>query len=109
MAEPCPTRELWQEHLDGTLPPVEQAALTEHLDHCADCRKTLETLAGASDSLLALARKAGEKTAESTPALEQVLGQWQAPSTSETQTETGADRDDSLAFLAPAEKPGQLG
>src|SRR6516225_2275744 len=109
MSEPCPSHERWQEHLDGALPASEQAALTEHLDRCADCRHTLETLAGGSDSLLALARKAGEKTAEQTPALDQVLGQWQAPPSLETQAETAVYEDYSLAFLAPPTKAGQLG
>src|SRR5579864_9471261 len=108
MSEPCPTHERWQEHLDGTLPASEQAALTEHLDHCADCRKTLETLAGGSDSLLAVARVVGAKTAESTPALDQVLGQWQTASP-ETQAETAAPAEDSLSFLTPSDKPGHLG
>jgi len=109
MSEPCPSQERWREHLDGILPPSEQALLTEHLDHCADCRNTLETLAGGTDSLLAVARRAGEKTAESSPALEQVLGQWEAPATAETKAEVGGDQEDWLSFLSPSAKPGHLG
>src|SRR5437870_2225041 len=98
MSEPCPSPERWQEHLDGTLPPAEQAVLTEHLDHCVDCRKTLETLAGGSDSLLALARVAGDKTAATSPALDNVLDQWKGTQSPETQAESAADKDDSLSF-----------
>jgi serine/threonine protein kinase len=108
MSEPCPPLERWQEHLDGTLSVDEQAVLTEHLNGCADCRKTLETLAGGSDSLLDVARQAGAATDASTPALHDVLAKCQVPP-SETQAEPKGARDDSLSFLTASEKPGCLG
>jgi uncharacterized protein (TIGR03067 family) len=108
MSQPCPSQERWKEHLDGNLPADEEAVLTEHLDGCAACRKTLETLAGGSDSLLGVARLAGEATEPSTPALHEVLAQFQSP-TSETQAEPTGARDDSLAFLTPSVRPGFLG
>ena len=107
MAEPCPARDRWKEHLEGTLPADEQAALTEHLDGCAACRRTLETLAG-SDSLLDVARQAGEATEPATPALHQVMAQFQT-SGMETQAEARAARADALSFLQPSDKPGTLG
>src|SRR5205814_2252158 len=62
MAQTCPPPERWKEHLDGSLSVEEQAVLTEHLDGCPPCRKTLETLAAGGDSLLDVARQAGEVT-----------------------------------------------
>ncbi|MFO0965091.1 MAG: protein kinase [Gemmataceae bacterium] len=108
MAHSCPSAERWKEHLDGTLPAEEQALLAEHLEGCAACRKTLERLAGGGDSLLDVARHAGERTEEATPELDEVVAQFQAPA-SETQADPSARRDDSLAFLAPSDKPGVQG
>jgi uncharacterized protein (TIGR03067 family) len=108
MSQPCPSQERWKEHLDGNLPADEEAVLTEHLDGCAACRKTLETLAGGSDSLLGVARQAGEATEPSTPALHEVMAQFQLP-TSETQAGPTGAPDDSLAFLTPSVRPGFLG
>jgi serine/threonine-protein kinase len=108
MSQPCPPRERWKEHLDGNLPAADEAVLTEHLDGCATCRKTLETLAGGSDSLLGVARQAGDATDAATPALQEVLAQFQSP-TLETQAEPTGARDDSLAFLTPSVRPGFLG
>jgi serine/threonine protein kinase/formylglycine-generating enzyme required for sulfatase activity len=108
MSQPCPSQERWKEHLDGNLRADEEAVLTEHLDGCAACRKTLETLAGGSDSLLGVARQAGEATEPSTPALHEVLAQFQSPK-SETQAEPTGARDDSLAFLTASARPGFLG
>ncbi len=108
MIEPCPSRERWKEHLEGTLPADEQERLTAHLDHCASCRQALELLATEGESLLAAARQVREGTASPSPALQEVLQQWQAPPT-ETQAEPSLGRDDSLSFLVPSDKPGSLG
>jgi hypothetical protein len=108
MSERCPSQERWKEHLEGSLPLDEQLVLTEHLDGCAGCRKALEMLAGGSDSLLDVARRAGEATAASTPALHEVLAKFQTPP-SETQAEPASAPDDSLSFLTPSEKTGCLG
>jgi len=51
----------------------EQTLLMEHLDGCADCRKTLEILAGGSDSLLAVARQRMRPRMQSSPALNEVV------------------------------------
>lgn len=108
MPETCPSRERWQDHLIGSLPVDEEAMLTEHLDRCAACRETLETLASGGDSLLALARQAGAATDASSPALREVVGRFQA-SSEQTQAETTAAKNDVLAYLSPSEKPGSLG
>jgi WD40 repeat protein len=108
MSETCPSKERWQDHLNASLPADQDAVLTEHLDSCASCRKTLETLAGGSDSLLAVARQAGDATDASSPALKEIVAQFQAPS-EKTQAEPSGAKDESLAFLTPSEKPGCLG
>src|ERR1700704_3923942 len=108
MRETCPSKERWQEHLNGSLPADQDDVLTEHLDSCANCRRTLETLAGGGDSLLAVARQAGDATDASSPALKDVVAQFQAPS-EQTQAEAPNARDDSLTFLTPSEKPDCLG
>jgi uncharacterized protein (TIGR03067 family) len=108
MSETCPSKERWQEHLNASLPADQDAVLTEHLDSCASCRKTLETLAGGTDSLLDVARQAGEATDASSPALKEIVAQFQAPS-EPTQAEPSGAKDESLAFLTPSEKTGYLG
>lgn len=108
MSESCPTTERWKEHLEGSLPAGEQTSLTEHLDHCASCRHTLEMLAGGSESLLDVARQAKDAPKTASPALQGILEHWQGPPT-ETQAEPSVVGDDGLAFLTPSEKPGFLG
>src|SRR5258707_1335026 len=48
----CPTTERLRLLLDGAPPPSDQAALIGHLDHCDDCRRTLDDLAGVNPVLL---------------------------------------------------------
>jgi len=82
--------------LDEGLPEMEQAQLTDHLDTCASCRRTLERLA------------AGSRLWAELPQL--------APSAGETATvgilpQRGptAGQDHSLDFLGLSDAPGTLG
>jgi serine/threonine protein kinase len=100
----CPPAERWKAHLDGTLPPPEQPALTAHLDECAACQKTLEQLAAGGDSLLDVARQVGSENgpASATPhALPDNATQADA---AQVAWDHGA-----LDFLAPPTKPEHLG
>jgi uncharacterized protein (TIGR03067 family) len=108
MSETCPPQERWKQHLDGTLPAEQQALLTAHLDQCGDCRQTLEMLAVGGDSLLDVARQAGDRTEASSPALDEVLEKCRAPSV-ETQADPVCSADESLSFLSPSSKPGHIG
>jgi serine/threonine protein kinase len=42
----CPTADLWELFLEGTLAEADQARLAGHLDTCTRCRKIVESLAG---------------------------------------------------------------
>jgi Protein kinase domain/3-keto-disaccharide hydrolase/Putative zinc-finger len=100
----CPSAERWKAHLDGTLPPQEQPALTAHLDECAACQKTLEQLAAGGDSLLDVARQVGSENEPQgvTPhALPENATQADA-------AKVAWDRG-VLDFLAPPSKPEHLG
>src|SRR6516225_9363113 len=48
----CPTADTLRLLLNGASPPSDQPALIAHLDHCDDCRRTLDDLAGMSPALL---------------------------------------------------------
>ncbi len=48
---PCPPESRLRQLLFGP-PTADQAELVHHLDHCADCRRTLERLTGATPALL---------------------------------------------------------
>jgi eukaryotic-like serine/threonine-protein kinase len=113
----CLTPALMREHLKGTLSAHEQRQVIAHLDTCAICRESLERLASEGDALLAVARDIGREPA---------VGAWSghhapAPghdtpahpglaSTPDAHVEGRGEADTvSLDFLAPAEKPGELG
>src|SRR5262245_19274029 len=100
----CPTAERWKAHLDGTLPPEEQSALTAHLDECAACQKTQEQLAAGGDSLLDVARQVGSGNGP------QSVTPHAFPDDA-TQADTAKIASDpgDLDFLAPPTKPEHLG
>jgi hypothetical protein len=105
IAQSCPTADRWQAHLKGELPAVEQAELTAHLDACAACQQTIDTLAVAADSLLAVARRVGQEAATHETALEGAIRAAQAHTEAEPTPPTG----NHFAYLDPPTAPGQLG
>jgi WD40 repeat protein len=110
----CPEPARLQELLQGGLSGAEQAELTAHLDHCADCQGALERLA-AGRSVRAGALPPGPAPAPDSafwPALRQIEREVRAGSNSAwapTRAEAEAGPDVSLDFLAPAELAGSLG
>src|SRR5687768_12528226 len=97
---PCPTEADLRNLVAGNATPVEQTALAEHLDGCADCRSVLDRLAGSPDSWGHVA----EAHAAADPALAKVMDDLQ-----KTSAEPRSAGDGDLDFLDPPEKPGQLG
>src|SRR5438128_8053702 len=55
MTTSCPPLDQLRESLGGSSPAGEQTELIAHLDECAACQRTLETLAGATPTLLSAA------------------------------------------------------
>jgi serine/threonine-protein kinase len=105
---PCPDSARWEDFLDGELPADERTRLGEHLDGCAACQQTLEGLTAAGADWAAAAR-ALETPPDSDPllrgAMEELKGEGRSTEAPARQT-AGAP---ALSFLAPPEKPGQLG
>src|SRR5262245_50615657 len=99
-----PTAERWKAHLDGTLPPEEQTALTAHLDECAACQKTLEQLAAGGDSLLDVARQVGSGNGPGS-----VTPHTFPDDATQADTAKIASDPGDLDFLAPPTKPDHLG
>jgi hypothetical protein len=100
----CPDPARWQELLAGRLPDAEQSALGGHLETCGRCQQTLEGLAaGRADWGAAAEHLRGGPTGEE-PALRRALADLVAEA---GPADPGVEP--SLDFLAPPEKPGQLG
>jgi len=82
--------------LDEGLPEMEQAQLTDHLDHCASCRRTLERLA------------AGSRLWAELPQLVPPAGE-SATVGITSQTARTSEPDHALDFLGLSDAPGTLG
>jgi serine/threonine-protein kinase len=105
---PCPDRDRLASLLVGALPDAERGPLTEHVEACASCQKTLELLAGTSHD--ESARRLADPPAPPEPALQQVMRDALAGATETTPAaDTPAAPDEALTFLAPPRQPGHLG
>jgi serine/threonine-protein kinase len=92
--------------LDDELPELEQADLSDHLETCASCRRTLERLAAGSQ-LWSDLRQLGPGRNPVTHSASQV-----DPTAFFGTSLTGggeAERDRALEFLAASDSPGSLG
>jgi serine/threonine protein kinase len=92
--------------LDEELPDVDQAQLGDHLDHCPECRRTLERLAAGSrlwGDLHALSPKRSRLDSPEFAIAD--------PETSATfaRPDLAGDPDQALDFLASSTTPGSLG
>ena len=110
MDHPCPEPQRLLGLIDGTLPDDEQAGLTAHLEHCTQCQRDLEELAGGTDWLADKARYLGDDGSPKETALkdvEEVLKV--AGPEEETANVASAAAEVSLDFLDPPKTPGHLG
>src|SRR5215471_6788522 len=87
----CPEPARLQRLLNPALSGEEQALLMEHLERCAACRQTLEELAADRKSWADVARNLRGETGPEPTSGEATAG------------------SESLDFLDPPAKPGQLG
>jgi serine/threonine protein kinase/formylglycine-generating enzyme required for sulfatase activity len=101
----CPDRSRLESLLAGSLSEAEQGAVTEHVEGCASCQKTLEILAGTSRE--EQARHLADPPPTLDPALKQVMSDALSGETQAAEVRTGGD--EALAFLAPPREPGHLG
>src|SRR5438105_1048472 len=65
----CPNPARWNELLTGTLADAEQAVLSEHLETCEACQRTLQGLAAGGPSWAGAARHLGPGQAPDETAL----------------------------------------
>jgi eukaryotic-like serine/threonine-protein kinase len=94
-AFPCDDSRL-RSFLDDSLPELEHAKLTDHLDTCSGCRRALERLAGGSRLWAELPQLAPSAAEEATVGTSPRRG-------------PTPEHDHSLDFLGLAESPGTLG
>jgi anti-sigma factor RsiW len=102
----CPDLDRLRSLVEGTLPAADQHALTEHLDTCEDCQRSLETLAAPAESWAA-ARLSGNAPRPPEPPLAQLLEKCQSDSGPNSDETSGAELP--VDFLDPPERPDTLG
>jgi uncharacterized protein (TIGR03067 family) len=101
----CPDRRRLEALLAGSLPSDEQSQVTEHVESCESCQKTLDVLAGNSREEQARALADAPQPPE--PALKELMRE--AVGVATQATDTPAEDDDLLTFLEPSQKPEHLG
>ena len=106
---PCPTTEQLRALIDGTLPESDQATAQRHVESCAACQKTLESLVAGSaswDSALDHLRNEPVRIHETvlSEAIEQMKAEEFIESSDAAQTKGNA-----LSFLTPSDQPGSIG
>ncbi len=119
----CPDRHALERLLLGDLPAVEREALDEHLLHCDQCVETAETITASDDLTDALrARRVLEfdqqaiaeviergkqlRAMGETVEVNETIAAQSLPLASEVD---GPSYEEQIAFLAPAQEPGELG
>ena len=105
----CPTTEQLRSLIDGTLPESDQAIAQSHVDGCAACQKSLESLVAGSaswDSALGHLRNEPVRIHETvlSEAIEQMKADEFIDSSDAAQTNGNA-----LSFLSPSDQPGSIG
>lgn len=105
----CPTPEMLEQLLQGSLPAGATAELTAHLDTCDACQQTLETPATANRPWPRLPPDSAHEPAYE-PALQQVMKNLQdAPLSPGSQSDSAVPDTSVLDLLDPTAKPGSLG
>src|SRR5258706_8355416 len=105
----CPDPAELRKLLDGSATSDEQATLARHIDGCANGQAALERLSSGQGSWADVARQLAAP-APVDSALANALDQLEvAPGQMETAAEAKPTDMGGLEFLAPAEKPGQIG
>jgi serine/threonine-protein kinase len=107
---PCPPIGRLKDLLAEQLPPREHARLAAHLESCTACQHRVEGLMARQDPSGALAGKLKQPPRDAAPALRQVIDRLKTDRQAEaTRDEPAFAGQLPLGFLAPPEKPGQLG
>jgi serine/threonine-protein kinase len=117
LASFCPDPIHWKELLIGQLPEGQRAALHHHLESCSRCQRRLDELVAGKDLWSGVARQLRDEPQPPGPGLKRVVDDLKKfmddlkkeanlPPTSE---ELKSGDEASLSFLAPPNKPGQLG
>src|SRR5687768_5543688 len=104
----CPTQDQLHALLDGRLSAEEQPSVAAHIDQCASCQATLESIRLSGQSWVDVAPALGESGAES-PALQEVLERAKAGGTSATTDGAPGDAAEAWSFLQPSDNPDHLG
>jgi serine/threonine-protein kinase len=105
----CPHLSRLESLVTGSLPDVEQEALTHHIEGCARCQQTIESLRLPGSSWADLAPGLAQ-TEPPTGPLRQALDRAKGIDAEATVAPTpGRPPAEGLEFLQPSEKPGHLG
>src|SRR5262249_2274308 len=104
---PCPNQTELTKLLDGNAPAAEAERLTQHLESCQACQRTVEGLLPANHSWADLLTSTGATRPAPEPSLAEVMRQAQADPFV-TQADTSAVQGE-LSYLQPSSKPGSRG
>jgi serine/threonine-protein kinase len=106
----CPPVGRLEALLAERLPPALHRRLAAHLEVCKACQLRIEGLTAGHKSWPGLAGKLSDRPAAPEPALKKVMEKLKGESEPEaTRDEPRFAGDLPLSFLAPTDKPGQLG
>jgi serine/threonine protein kinase len=106
----CPDAARWQALLAGMIPEGELGELNRHLENCPVCQTALERLAAAEHSWIDAAHQLRREPPLREVALGNVIDKLKGNGNpSQTLSDSRTPGAPALDFLAPPEKPGQLG
>ena len=106
----CPTSEQLKLLLDGTMAEAEQAAMQGHVDGCAACQQTLETLVAGTESWDAVVGHLRDETPQpSLAGMAEAIDRLKRDEFVEAAANQAAAGARSLDFLEPSDQPGSIG
>ncbi len=106
----CPQIGHLKDWLAERLRPREHARLAAHLEVCPACQHRVEGLTAGQGSWVGMARKLNQRPSPAEPALREVMEKLKGDQVPEPTSDNPAFAGDlPLGFLAPSDKPGQLG
>ncbi len=105
----CPTIEQLKALIDGSLPDDQQPAVQTHVDGCAICQKSLESLVAGTESWdSAIGHLRDKASPEHETVLSDAIRRMKADEYLES-SGSGSPSVTDLSFLTPSDRPGSIG
>ena len=106
----CPSSEQLKLLLDGTMAEADQAAMQAHVDGCAACQKTLESLVVGTESWDAAVGHLRDETPQpSLAGMAEAIDRLKQDEFIEAAANQAAANVRPLDFLEPSDQPGSIG